>query len=122
MNREQQRITAGSKVSQALRKGLLIKPANCQKCGSKPSPKNLHAHHFDYDKPLDVIWVCWKCHKGVHKFLNWFMDRVRWMEFCKLEGIAIEEGNLPSVNKKTGKPNRETQFEYWRRTSPRLRK
>lgn len=37
----------------------LVKPRLCTKCGLK---KPLEAHHFDYSKPLEVIWVCRNCH------------------------------------------------------------
>jgi hypothetical protein len=47
----------------AERKGLLVRPAHC-KCGSS---KRIEAHHEDYDKPLEVIYLCKKCHVAVHK-------------------------------------------------------
>jgi hypothetical protein len=25
------------------------------------------AHHEDYDKPLEVVWLCQPCHKQRHK-------------------------------------------------------
>lgn len=34
----------------------------CFVCGAKA-----HAHHPDYDRPLDVIWLCPKHHKEAHK-------------------------------------------------------
>ena len=26
----------------------------------------VHAHHRDYAKPLDVVWLCARCHHRVH--------------------------------------------------------
>lgn len=39
-----------------------IKRKSCKKCGKKA-----HAHHEDYLKPLEIIWLCPKHHKEVHK-------------------------------------------------------
>lgn len=50
---------AYGKVIRALEKGLLIKPEFCQRCGKK---RELHAHHEDYSKPLEVEWLCRECH------------------------------------------------------------
>ena len=33
----------------------------CEKCGTKPA----HRHHEDYSKPLEIMWLCVKCH-GLH--------------------------------------------------------
>lgn len=42
-----------------------VKESNiCEECGSM---KYIEAHHPDYSKPLDVIWMCKKCHKRIHK-------------------------------------------------------
>lgn len=49
---------AQSKVSNAIRNGKLIRE-NCFYCGN---PKS-QGHHDDYSKPLDVRWVCFKCHR-----------------------------------------------------------
>ena len=51
-------------ISYAVKKGDLIKPKNCEDCGEETS---LHGHHEDYSKPLDVIWVCPKCHGFRHR-------------------------------------------------------
>lgn len=34
----------------------------CSKCGSK----TVHAHHEDYSKPLEVVWLCHKHHMEIH--------------------------------------------------------
>lgn len=56
------RITATNKANYAKRKGLLVKRA-CERCGST---ENIDSHHDDYDKPLDVRWLCRSCHKRLH--------------------------------------------------------
>lgn len=52
-----ERHNAHQKVSNAIRRGKLLKE-NCEKCGSD----NVEAHHDDYSKPLDVRWLCRKHH------------------------------------------------------------
>ena len=37
---------------------------NCESCGATTK---LHAHHSDYHKPLDVLYLCPKCHTKWHK-------------------------------------------------------
>lgn len=49
-------------VARALRIGSLIKEP-CVKCGEVKSV----AHHEDYDKPLDIVWLCQPCHVRRHK-------------------------------------------------------
>ena len=52
---------AQSAVSNAIRDGRLKRLA-CEFCGRD----DVHAHHKDYSKPLDVIWLCPKCHHRLH--------------------------------------------------------
>lgn len=51
------------KVRTALERGKLIR-LPCKKCGAKAQ-----AHHTDYRKPLEVIWLCTTHHKEIHKKL-----------------------------------------------------
>lgn len=66
----QKRITEGQKVrarealSRALKRGRVVKPPACEACGR--SHALLHGHHEDYMKPLDVRWLCPRCHKARH--------------------------------------------------------
>ena len=46
----------------ALRKGTLVKPTNCEAQLKRCLPGGrIEAHHEDYSRPLDVIWVCRPC-------------------------------------------------------------
>ena len=56
------RQVAHSRVSRAIRNGTLTRKPCCQ-CAETKSL----AHHEDYDKPLDVMWLCQPCHKQRHK-------------------------------------------------------
>jgi hypothetical protein len=57
------KCAAHQAVVRALKSGKIIRPEKCQVCGSK---EKLNAHHHDYNKSLDVIWLCVPCHKKVH--------------------------------------------------------
>lgn len=52
---------AQTAVGNAVRDGR-IKKEPCMFCGSS----HVHAHHRDYSKPLDVLWLCPKCHHRLH--------------------------------------------------------
>lgn len=45
----------------AIKAGKLIKQP-CEQCGNV----KVQAHHRDYDKPLDVMWLCATCHRHIH--------------------------------------------------------
>lgn len=52
-----------AKVARALRFKKIIKPLNCVSCDEV---RPLEGHHEDYDKPLDLLWLCNICHKHKH--------------------------------------------------------
>ena len=54
-------------LGNAVRDKRVVKPTTCTKCGCSPKKRNLHAHHEDYTKPVDVIWLCSQCHSDRHK-------------------------------------------------------
>lgn len=45
----------------ALVKGRL-KRQPCRDCGNAKA----QMHHEDYNKPLEIIWLCFKCHAAIH--------------------------------------------------------
>jgi hypothetical protein len=71
-----QAYKAHTAVNNAVRDGRLMKLA-CEFCADE----NVHAHHKDYAKPLDVVWLCPKCHHRLHAI------------FPELEGIGKVAAN-----------------------------
>jgi len=58
---------AHNDVKCAIHLGKLERPLICEDCGEK---KFVHAHHPDYHKPLEVNWLCLKCHVKLHRNLR----------------------------------------------------
>jgi len=56
-------VNASRILRKAIEKGKIIKPLFCSSCDKKTK---LVGHHEEYDKPLEVIWLCQSCHKIVH--------------------------------------------------------
>lgn len=52
------RYRAQTAVAYAVRRGRLLRQP-CEVCGDAKS----EAHHHDYSKPLEVEWLCFKCHR-----------------------------------------------------------
>src|SRR4030095_15298421 len=50
----------------AYRDGLIYRPTKCFKCNSEYCFEKFQAHHEDYSKPLEVIWLCTSCHRLYH--------------------------------------------------------
>jgi len=59
------RIKAGRIFHNAIRSGKMER-LPCVVCGN---PKS-EGHHEDYSEPLDVIWLCRKHHKDIHRKLR----------------------------------------------------
>ena len=58
------KCNARSKLGRSVVSGYLNKPSICDNCGID---SKLEAHHDDYSKPLDVLWVCKECHIKLHR-------------------------------------------------------
>lgn len=51
-------------TTEAIRKGELVRPETCDRCAVGG---RIEAHHDDYGNPLDVRWLCRKCHRARHR-------------------------------------------------------
>lgn len=59
--RDPVKVKARAKARYAVRAGKLLKKP-CEICGDL----KVQAHHEDYSKPLEVVWLCNTCHKSKH--------------------------------------------------------
>ncbi len=58
---ERHKWEARWKAQRAIKSGRLVRQP-CRDCGSV----KVHAHHEDYNKPLDVVWLCETHHRAEH--------------------------------------------------------
>ena len=47
-----------------IRTGRIKRAEVCNLC--KEKSENIEAHHEDYNKPLDIKWLCMACHRKLH--------------------------------------------------------
>lgn len=58
-----ERNRAHGLINMRIRRGKLVRPTHCPKCGQQ---KRVDAHHKDYTKPDEIEWVCRSCHMKEH--------------------------------------------------------
>ncbi len=56
-------------VNKRVKSGKLKKSKFCERCGNPDKPatdgrSTIHGHHHDHNFPLDVEWLCAKCHRA----------------------------------------------------------
>jgi hypothetical protein len=61
-----EKVAAQRKLRKQVGYGNIIRSDACENCGAEGKP---HGHHDDYSKPLEVRWLCAKCHKDAHLVL-----------------------------------------------------
>jgi len=65
--RDYKKVYCRERTREAIRNGVLVRPSACEGC---KSGGKIEAHHEDYGKPLDVRWLCAKCHPEAHCVLG----------------------------------------------------
>lgn len=69
----------------AIYHGDLVPTTNCEKCGAPDNGRQLHGHHEDYSKPLEVTWLCNTCHRlehnrdGEYNFAPKLQVAIQWL-------------------------------------------
>lgn len=63
--RDPLKAKATKMVNIRVAKGTMKKAEACEDCGS--TTRKLTGHHEDYEKPLDVTWLCYECHGKRHR-------------------------------------------------------
>jgi hypothetical protein len=61
-----ERKAAAIAVQKARRAGLLVRQP-CVICGHVRPDRQADAHHDDYSRPLDVVWLCRYHHTMLHR-------------------------------------------------------
>ena len=64
-------------VQWMIKKGEIQRPSCCQECSATTK---IDAHHDNYLKPLDIMWLCRTCHSKRHQ---------------KLKQIIVKEEEVP---------------------------
>ena len=58
--------------------GYIRKPHHCENCGKR---RIVVAHHEDYFKPIDIVWLCKSCHRYRHSEIG---HGKHWKEINKM--------------------------------------
>jgi hypothetical protein len=66
-----EKYMAQTMTGNALRDGKITRMP-CERCGAT---NRVHAHHDDYLKPMDVMWLCPADHKKRHQEIGWGVNQ-----------------------------------------------
>lgn len=91
------RIRANDKLKRAVKKGAVIKPANCEICDAERPKEKMQGHHEDYNKPLLVIWMCGECHSNYHSGKSERADEIRRKVKKLYRKLIMKEINMKII-------------------------
>lgn len=88
---------------EALERGIIVRKITCDECGCTGIKKNgssaIEGHHDNYNKPLEIRWLCKKCHYEWHK-INKAVEREEVMPqevslMNQASSTAVVTGGFP---------------------------
>ena len=71
-NKNPEKRRVHDRTMYAVKTGKINRPDQCSKCQKKCIP---HAHHEDYSKPFNVLWLCSSCHFFHHHKSKHYAER-----------------------------------------------
>jgi hypothetical protein len=94
-------------LERAVERGVVTPKDSCENCGMAPEPfrdgrRSVQAHHDDYNKPLDVRWLCQPCHHDWHR-AHKAVPRLE----VPVEPVDVIVGGFPSRAKTSVSPGNE---------------
>ncbi len=87
-------------------------PEVCDICGAKK--KVIMSHHIDYLLPLDVLWICSRCHVLIHSKM---LDLTKEMIEVSIKNRWIIIKNIKEANKQIRKANKDIDSRFSKRLS-----
>lgn len=82
--------------------GRMVRPSVCSECGTSG---RIDAHHPDYGKPLDVEWLCKRCHANRHwpvRAVREEVDDATLMTAQQYRRLRVQVGSQAAVARKLG--------------------
>ena len=79
----------------AIKQGAIERKTHCEECGDtgefKDGRSKIQAHHDDYNKPLQVRWLCQPCHFKWHEE----NEPIRRRELTEVAAADLVVGGFP---------------------------
>ncbi len=81
-------MCAVSTLGRQVEQGNIIPAKQCFLCNADNKP--IMGHHHNYAYPLEVDWICYKCHGKVHKYLR----SIEWVDYIER---PLDKKRLPNM-------------------------
>jgi hypothetical protein len=86
-------------VSGAIRSGRITRSVFCQLC---LGIGRIEAHHEDYSKPLEIVWICHFCHGVLSGRLPYCWDQSRETIYAEAISLRNAGASYRTISKQVG--------------------